>query len=171
MIDLHNGIWSSLIVTDPDTGLVGRILQTRSTASPRTCSSLPRTDGSLSRISQELPKSAQKILTKSRNGMVKIDHPRVVQMGHKWFQVTKRRREARHERHGICKCTQEQNNNYEFFTTCVISADCPQEHWMRVSSDHDVALKCSFDLKTCSHLRQRTEWLMLRILSSDHYSQ
>ena len=89
--------------------------------------------------------------------MVKIDHPRVVQMGPKWFQVTKHRREARHERHGICKCTQAQNNNYECFTTCVISADCPQELCMRVSSAHDVALKCPFNLKASSHLRQRTE--------------
>lgn len=76
-----------------------------------------------------------------------------------------------HERHGICKCTQQQNINYGIFTTCVISAACPQEHCMRVSSDYDVALKRSFDSSASSHLRQRTDWLMLQILSPDHLSQ
>ena len=68
---------------------------------------------------------------------------------------------ARHERHGIFKCTRQQNNNYEFFTTCVNSADYPQAHCIKASSDYDVAFNRSFWLKR--KLSRPTEDRMIHV--------
>ena len=60
-------------------------------------------------------------------------------------KVIKHRKEARYERHGICKFTHQQHYNYENFITCAMSTDCRQlQIECLENSECDVAVKHPF---------------------------